>query len=598
MKQKKVDFGGFIVKIRLNSIFIIISALFIFISLSNDVHSGIFKKPWADLEVDYLSDVVSSDSGYFDGRWSGLMECGSAGRDRGISIYRKFIIEQGTGKFESGWPGSSGYRLWKIKVGKSGKVRVRGKYVADKLKLLSFSGQTGVDPVDPEREVMWVRGTRGPRTCEAKLFRHLPTAGMKALSNKIPALAEILQMREELEREKIARQKAEQKSAELRKDKEMVLDERQIAAINNEFSGIEGKSENPASPRKMSPDTTPPEIEIFSHDTTRGIKVLNINKKTIIKGLATDESGIVEVLVNNKEALLDQTGNFEIDIYLGIGMNDIIITAMDTHENRASKRITIMREASKISESGSAARGVTEAYYALIIGNDDYKHISKLKNARNDANEIARVLNTLYGFKTTLLFDATRHEIIQAINNLRKDLKENDNLLIYYAGHGIYDDAVGKAYWLPVDARGDDDTNWILAERISSNMRRFLSKHILVVADSCYSGTLTRRAIADFSTVQSRENYLNKMRAKNSRTLMASGGNEPVSDSGGKGHSIFAASLLNGLDNMDKHTFTAEELYYEHIKERVAGNADQTPEYNIIRNSGHDGGDFIFKRKN
>ena len=59
---------------------------------------------------------------------------------------------------------------------------------------------------------------------------------------------------------------------------------------------------------------------------------------------------------------------------------------------------------------------------------------------------------------------------------------------------------------------------------------------------------------------------------------------------------MFAASFLQGLNEIEKSTFTAEELYYEQIKERVAGNADQTSEYNIIRNSGHDGGDFIFVR--
>ena len=89
-----------------------------------------------------------------------------------------------------------------------------------------------------------------------------------------------------------------------------------------------------------------------------------------------------------------------------------------------------------------------------------------------------------------------------------------------------------------------------------------------------------------------------KMQAKKSRTILASGGNEPVSDIGGKGHSVFAAALLQGLNQTEKNSFSAEELFYDHIKERVAGNADQTPEYNVIRNSGHDGGDFVFKRLN
>ena len=77
---------------------------------------------------------------------------------------------------------------------------------------------------------------------------------------------------------------------------------------------------------------------------------------------------------------------------------------------------------------------------------------------------------------------------------------------------------------------------------------------------------------------------------------MASGGNEPVADGGGSGHSIFAKVFLRALKNAERKIFTAEQVFLQ-IKESVAGQSEQTPEYSIIRNSGHDGGDFVFKRK-
>ena len=122
------------------------------------------------------------------------------------------------------------------------------------------------------------------------------------------------------------------------------------------------------------------------------------------------------------------------------------------------------------------------------------------------------------------------------------------------------------------------------------------SNHILIVADSCYSGTLTRKAYTNLDSKQNRDRYLDKMLKRTSRTLLASGGNEPVADSGRNGHSVFAEAFIEGLQEMDIVTFTAEELFYTSIKERVAGKAEQIPEYNTIRNSGHDGGDFIFRR--
>ena len=79
---------------------------------------------------------------------------------------------------------------------------------------------------------------------------------------------------------------------------------------------------------------------------------------------------------------------------------------------------------------------------------------------------------------------------------------------------------------------------------------------------------------------------------------MASGGNEPVSDSGGGNrHSIFADSLLKALKGIDQREFTADELFYQQIRSRVAGKSDQVPEYKEIRNSGHEGGDFVFFKK-
>lgn len=78
---------------------------------------------------------------------------------------------------------------------------------------------------------------------------------------------------------------------------------------------------------------------------------------------------------------------------------------------------------------------------------------------------------------------------------------------------------------------------------------------------------------------------------------MASGGNEPVADGGGDGHSVFARVFLTGLAKMERNSFTGAELFRDFVQERVAGKADQTPEYNPLRNSGHESGDFVFVRR-
>jgi len=238
-------------------------------------------------------------------------------------------------------------------------------------------------------------------------------------------------------------------------------------------------------------------------------------------------------------------------------------------------------------------------YYGLVVGINKYMHINKLENAVNDAVTVDKVLKDDYGFENRVLLEdqATRDNIMKALNDLRKQLTENDSLLVYFSGHGEYNKESDTSYWLPVDADYDDNTNWVESKSVSDQLKLIAAKHILVVADSCFSGTLTREINSSLSKNSTREIYLNKIFDKPSRVLIASGGNEPVTDAGGKGHSIFADVFITALKNPFDKTFTAEELMTHHLKESVAGRTEQTPEYKVIRNSGHDGGDFVFVKR-
>lgn len=247
----------------------------------------------------------------------------------------------------------------------------------------------------------------------------------------------------------------------------------------------------------------------------------------------------------------------------------------------------------------SSAQIIAQAgrYYALIIGNNKYQYIPNLKTAAADAVAVNSILREKYGFETKLLLDATREQIIVALNEYRRTIEPNANLLIYYAGHGFNDKEVEKAYWLPVNARKQNNANWISADDITSNIKGIPAKHILIVSDSCYSGVISRSTVDDISEPRGREKYLQKLMSGKSRSLLASGGNEPVADSGGGVHSVFAGALLTGLLRMKKDIYAAEELYRDYIREAVTGNSNQTPEYNPLRNSGHESGDFVFIRK-
>ena len=105
---------------------------------------------------------------------------------------------------------------------------------------------------------------------------------------------------------------------------------------------------------------------------------------------------------------------------------------------------------------------------------------------------MTKILQEEYGFTVKTLENASRSEIMGAVYDLRKVLKANDNLLIYYAGHGSLDEEIDVGYWHPIDSEEDNPSNWISVADISSQLIAFKAKHIMVIADSCYSGTLVR----------------------------------------------------------------------------------------------------------
>ena len=129
-------------------------------------------------------------------------------------------------------------------------------------------------------------------------------------------------------------------------------------------------------------------------------------------------------------------------------------------------------------------------YYALVIGNNSYKYLPKLKTANNDAEAVAKILRENYSYEVSLMTDANHEDILDAFDEYREKLNYSDNLLIYYAGHGWLDEAGDEGYWLPVDARKNRRSKWISVASVTTAIKTLDANHVMVVADSCFSGTL------------------------------------------------------------------------------------------------------------
>ena len=233
-------------------------------------------------------------------------------------------------------------------------------------------------------------------------------------------------------------------------------------------------------------------------------------------------------------------------------------------------------------------------YYALIIGINEYRdpQINNLSEPLRDAGLLITTLTEKYNFRQEnirLLENPTRNELIQALDKLAHDVKEKDNLLIFYAGHGLWDDQLKKGFWIPADASIDNRANWFSNSDLRDYMGGIPARHTLLISDACFSGGIFKTREV-FSAVTPATVELYKLP---SRKAMTSGAMTTVPDK-----SVFIEFLLKRLNENASPVLSAEQLFAS-FKIAVINNSPtkQVPQFGEIRETGDEGGDFLFIRK-
>ena len=238
-------------------------------------------------------------------------------------------------------------------------------------------------------------------------------------------------------------------------------------------------------------------------------------------------------------------------------------------------------------------------YYALVIGIDAYKGTwPQLKNAVNDAKAIEAMLKAQYkfdNFKSLYNEQATRENIIAQLELLVTNAKPQDNVFIYYSGHGDYKQDLNKGFWVPVDASTNSTSKYISNADIQTYLGGIKSKHTLLVADACFSGDIFRGSTLSVPFEES-EKYYKEVHSLSSRQAMTSGGLEPVMDGGKDGHSVFAYYFLKTLNDNSNKYLDASQIFNK-IKIPVINNSEQSPKLAPIKNTGDEGGQFLFIKK-
>jgi hypothetical protein len=237
----------------------------------------------------------------------------------------------------------------------------------------------------------------------------------------------------------------------------------------------------------------------------------------------------------------------------------------------------------------------TPNYFSLIIGINDYQNnnaeLRDLNYAVGDAFALEKTLSENFGFdktKSSFLINPTRSEVMKELEKLASTITPKDNLLIFYAGHGVWDERIKVGYWLPSDASSSEKSNWISNSTIRDYLAAINSKHTLLVTDACFSGSIFQsRGSSELSALG-----MSSLYHLTSRKAITSGTLTTVPD-----QSKFMYYFLKRLKEVDEQYTSAKQLFYS-IETAILNNSRTVPQFGVIQDTGDEGGDFIFIKKN
>lgn len=224
--------------------------------------------------------------------------------------------------------------------------------------------------------------------------------------------------------------------------------------------------------------------------------------------------------------------------------------------------------------------------HLFIIGINEYLNQDNLSSCINDCNDFKDVLLEKFEFETSNVYEiynenATSKKIQDAFRGYIKKLDENDNLVIYYSGHGEFDEISNTGFW--VTHESNDYTDYISNQTIVNYLNNLKCKHVFLISDSCFSNSL----LVSGNFKKPTEYF-----EKQSRWALTSAYNE-AKDSDPDSNTLFCEKILEYLEHADKD-FRVTELI-EFVKSTFEVNEFQAPQGAPLQITSHKGGEFIFK---
>ncbi len=346
-------------------------------------------------------------------------------------------------------------------------------------------------------------------------------------------------------------------------------------------------------------DKSSPEIQLL---TPKIIGSLTVEADDIghpqlfVSGIVKDLAGVDWININGTNVTEIKPGGY-FSMNIPGTASKLIIQASDKKGNIGTHSYDIVQPPKIAASNNDASDKIplisadeNPKFHAILIACSDYKSggWSPLPSTISESKQIKSVLVKKYGFDSTNiveLYNKDYVKILSTLSSLLESMNENDNLIIYFAGHGTYKNKGTEliGYWVPINAT-NIDVDYISSKKLDELVAGSKTKHILMLSDACYSGAMRGK-----EEVKTPSKWEYKLR---SRQVLTSGGLEKV-----PGQSVFVKMVMEALQNNEAPYLPVSELY-SIIYSGIKNQANTEPKLIDFGSDGNEGGQFYFMKKN
>ncbi len=348
-------------------------------------------------------------------------------------------------------------------------------------------------------------------------------------------------------------------------------------------------------------DKTSPSIQLLSPSLNQNGQFAKVDTyTTFIRGKASDDVGVMNILVQGKKVNTKEDGSFAAKVKLAFGRNDILIQAEDINGNISEKTITIIRE-EFISEQTLAdvdlppkTKMNNPDALAVVIGIENYQYVPDASFAYNDAEVFREYLADTLGFKKQRIKIAANSKATQAeFSKLlgsngwlaRNVVNGKSDIVVYFSGHGIASQKDNLTGILPFDV----DPNYAIGlsmSKLYQDLASMGARSITVYLDACFTGQTREKnmLIADARPII----IVPKLDAiPSNMTVLSAASSSQISGAlKEKEHGLFTYYVLKGLggeadSNKDNNINVTELNEYVSMQVQLKAAMDgreQTPE--------------------